>query len=59
LTNWLEEQRENLHGSWFYSDSHNDLPLLEKVAHPVAVDADDILLAHAAEKGWQHISLRN
>ena len=44
--------------SWFYSDSHNDLPLLEKVTHPVAVDADATLSKAAAERGWPHISLR-
>ena len=33
--------------SWFYSDSHNDLPLLSAVGHPVAVDPDDTLRAHA------------
>lgn len=44
--------------SWFYSDSHNDLPLLEKVSRPVAVDADPTLSAAAASRGWPHISLR-
>ncbi len=44
--------------TWFYSDSHNDLPLLEKVTHPVAVDADDTLAQIAAARGWPHISLR-
>lgn len=44
--------------SWFYSDSHNDLPLLEKVTNPVAVDADATLAQVAAERGWPHISLR-
>lgn len=47
-----------LSSSWFYSDSHNDLPLLEKVQHPIAVDPDPILNAHAHEKGWPIISLR-
>ncbi len=45
--------------SWFYSDSHNDLPLLEKVTHPVAVDADDTLKATAEARGWLRMSLRN
>jgi phosphoserine phosphatase len=49
----------NLEGSWFYSDSHNDLPLLELVAHPVAVDADETLSDHARQKGWPQISLRD
>ena len=44
--------------SWFYSDSHNDLPLLERVHHPIAVDPDPILLAHAEARGWPVISLR-
>ena len=47
-----------LSSSWFYSDSHNDLPLLEKVQHPIAVDPDPILNAHAQGKGWPVISLR-
>jgi len=44
--------------SWFYSDSLNDLPLLAKVSHPVAVDPDDTLRAHAAARGWPILSLR-
>ncbi|MDK9704076.1 MAG: HAD-IB family hydrolase [Sulfuritalea sp.] len=44
--------------SWFYSDSHNDLPLLEKVTHPVAVDADATLAQAAVQRGWPQISLR-
>lgn len=38
--------------SWFYSDSANDLPLLEQVSHPVAVDPDDRLRSVAAARGW-------
>lgn len=44
--------------SWFYSDSHNDLPLMSRVTDPVAVDADDTLRAHAEAHGWPIISLR-
>jgi HAD superfamily hydrolase (TIGR01490 family) len=44
--------------SWFYSDSLNDLPLLELVTHPVAVDPDATLRATAKERGWPIISLR-
>ena len=44
--------------SYFYSDSHNDLPLMQKVTHPVAVDSDDILSEYATSKGWPQISLR-
>ena len=45
--------------SWFYSDSLNDLPLLGKVTHPVAVDPDATLRSHADEHGWPIISLRD
>lgn len=58
LKEWLEQQANSLKGSWFYSDSHNDLPLLQLVDHPVAVDADATLLAHARQQGWPVISLR-
>jgi HAD superfamily hydrolase (TIGR01490 family) len=58
LLDWLSHRRMNLAHSWFYSDSHNDLPLLEQVTHPVAVDADETLTEHAAAKGWPIISLR-
>jgi len=44
--------------SFFYSDSHNDLPLMAKVRTPVAVDPDDTLRAHAGEMGWKIITLR-
>ncbi len=59
LERWLAETGMNLEGGWFYSDSHNDLPLLELVAHPVAVDADETLSDHASQKGWPQISLRD
>lgn len=58
LQQWLDEQQADLNGSCFYSDSHNDLPLLEQVAHPVAVDPDDTLAQHARTRGWPIISLR-
>ncbi len=44
--------------SWFYSDSHNDLPLMSKVSQPVAVDPDETLRRHAERNGWSAISLR-
>ena len=44
--------------SYFYSDSHNDLPLMCKVKTPVAVDPDDTLRAHAGKMGWKIITLR-
>jgi HAD superfamily hydrolase (TIGR01490 family) len=56
---WLEVTKMDFANSWFYSDSHNDLPLLEEVAHPVAVDPDDTLRAIATERGWQITSFRN
>ena len=44
--------------SYFYSDSHNDLPLMQLVTDPVAVDADEVLMAYAQEQAWPQISLR-
>ena len=44
--------------SRFYSDSLNDLPLLQRVSHPVAVDPDPTLKSHAESHGWPVISLR-
>jgi HAD superfamily hydrolase (TIGR01490 family) len=58
LYQWLEGRQTSLAGAWFYSDSHNDLPLLELVDNPVAVDPDDTLRARAIERGWPVISLR-
>jgi HAD superfamily hydrolase (TIGR01490 family) len=58
LNEWLESNDHGLEGSWFYSDSHNDLPLLERVSNPVAVDPDDTLRNVALAKGWPVISLR-
>ena len=43
--------------SWFYSDSLNDMPLLERVSRPVVVDPDETLRAHAATRGWPIITL--
>lgn len=60
LETWLAgrgESLKNAYKSTFYSDSRNDLPLLERVSHPVAVDPDDALRAHAAARGWPVISL--
>ncbi len=59
LEAWLEERDVPFAGAWFYSDSHNDLPLLEKVDNPVAVDPDPTLLARAQREGWPIISLRS
>lgn len=58
LREWLAGHDETLDGSWGYSDSHNDLPLLDLVTHPVAVDPDDVLRREAERRGWPIISLR-
>lgn len=52
LHDWLARSGESLHGAWFYSDSRNDLPLLEHVDHPVAVNPDTVLEAEALRRGW-------
>jgi HAD superfamily hydrolase (TIGR01490 family) len=59
LDQWLAETGHDLAESWFYSDSHNDLPLLGRVTYPVAVDPDATLAQHARERGWPIISLRD
>jgi HAD superfamily hydrolase (TIGR01490 family) len=61
VRDWLAAQGRRLadfRESCFYSDSHNDLPLLELVSRPVAVDPDPTLAAEAARRGWPVISLR-
>ena len=61
LNEWLTERGQALadfETSWFYSDSHNDLPLMELVDRPVAVDPDVVLRVHAVEQSWPVISLR-
>lgn len=58
LNAWLDTNQQELEGSWFYTDSHNDIPLLEIVTHPIAVDPDKPLRHHAQEKNWNIISLR-
>lgn len=52
LLKWLEAEGETLDGASFYSDSRNDLPLLCKVSHPLTVNPDPVLLAHARNAGW-------
>lgn len=59
LRDWMKEHQHELEGGYFYSDSHNDLPLLELVDHPVAVDPDPTLQATAEQHGWPIISLRD
>jgi HAD superfamily hydrolase (TIGR01490 family) len=59
LEQWLENSHETMQDSWFYSDSHNDLPLLKLVENPVAVDPDEKLSEFATAANWPIISLRN
>ncbi|MEE9446016.1 MAG: HAD family hydrolase [Cocleimonas sp.] len=58
LNSWLEENNQSLLGSTFYSDSHNDLSLLEVVDTAIAVDPDDTLRGIANDRNWKIISLR-
>jgi len=58
LMPWLQKNEETLTWSTFYSDSHNDLPLLELVDNPVAVNADKILTKIAEKKGWEVLNWR-
>ncbi len=59
LESWLKENRVTPEYAWFYSDSFNDIPLMEKVDEAIAVDADDTLKQHAKNHGWASISLRD
>lgn len=59
LNQWLSEHNETLDGSYFYSDSANDLPLLERVSHPFAVDPCPRLEKIAIDREWPIISLRD
>ena len=61
LDQWLSDRDASLADfpeTWFYSDSINDLPLLERVTHPVAVDPDPRLAEIARQRGWRTLSLR-
>jgi HAD superfamily hydrolase (TIGR01490 family) len=61
LESWMAQRGwswDSFSASCFYSDSLNDLPLLERVKIPVAVDPDDTLRAHAEKHGWRIMSLR-
>lgn len=59
LNEWLAKTGETLKGSYFYSDSHNDFPMLELVETAIAVDPDEKLHQIAQERGWKIISLRD
>lgn len=58
LQQWLGEKEVSLGDSTFYSDSHNDIPLLESVGYPIAVDPDEQLRKHALENDWEVMSFR-
>jgi HAD superfamily hydrolase (TIGR01490 family) len=61
LNKWLARRGQSLRDfpeTCFYSDSINDLPLLERVTHPVAVDPDPRLAEIARQRGWRTLSLR-
>ena len=58
LEEWLSLQDEKFSEVTFYSDSHNDLPLLLRVDRAIAVDPDETLKAEAARRGWPVITLR-
>ena len=61
LEGWLAAHGaswQTIQRSWFYSDSHNDLFLLERVTDPVAVDPDPQLMQTAQARGWPIMSLR-
>lgn len=58
LQSWLAGNDVDLAQSSFYSDSHNDLPLLQLVGRPVAVDPDEKLRDYAQRAAWPLISLR-
>jgi HAD superfamily hydrolase (TIGR01490 family) len=61
INQWLAERGKKLSDfeiSYFYSDSHNDLPLMKLVTNPVAVDADETLKKVAEEKSWPQMTLR-
>ena len=58
FNDWLKTIGRRLEESWFYSDSHNDIPLMKEVNHPVAVDPDESLKNEAIKMSWPIISLR-
>ncbi len=50
---WAAREGVDLAQSYFYSDSYNDLPMLERVGTAIAVNPDARLARHARKKGWQ------
>ncbi|WP_286977746.1 HAD family phosphatase [Pseudomonas sp.] len=58
LKDWLQANDESLQGAYFYSDSRNDLPLLQQVDKPHTVNPDPVLKAHAEQAGWPVLNWR-
>ncbi len=58
FNDWLANHNQKLEECWFYSDSHNDIPLLREVDHAIAVDPDESLKSEARKQDWPIISLR-
>jgi HAD superfamily hydrolase (TIGR01490 family) len=59
---WLDTlgmRLADFESSHFYSDSHNDIPLLSVVTHPVATNPNAVLTSHAAQQGWPTLYLFN
>ncbi len=59
---WLERLGRpfaSFERSWFYSDSHNDIPLLSVVSDPIATNPSSALAQHAHANGWPHLHLFN
>lgn len=59
LKEWLEEHPHDLTGSYFYSDSHNDIPLMQLVENPIAIDPDEKLREYCEQHEWRIESLRH
>jgi phosphoserine phosphatase len=58
LVTWLASRGEKVadfRECWFYGDSLNDLPSFTRVTHPVVVNADPVLAAHARHMGWPEL----
>ncbi|MBT5031473.1 MAG: HAD family hydrolase [Proteobacteria bacterium] len=57
LHDWMTHNQQSLDGSWFYSDSHNDLPLMLEVDNPVATNPDEKLTIEANQRDWPIVNL--
>ena len=58
VNKWINDNNFDLSQASFYSDSFNDLPLLERVKKPVIVDGDDKLKEIGKNKNWECVSFR-